>query len=342
MSKADADNLLHVFMDTNIYLLFYHLSDADLEELEKLISLIDSKRIELYLPQQVFDEFHRNREAKIFDAIRRFKGQNFKVEFPQMSKTFPEYGEIRTAMESAKSAHSRLLAKLQEASVSSQLKADKVIADIFAKARHLSLTDDILEKAVRRKQLNNPPGKNDGSYGDQLNWEILMVSVPKNRDLFLITEDGDYYSVLLESELNPYLRNEWKREKNSEVRIFRKLSDFLGEKFRDITLTDDLERDVAVERFITSGSFLTTHNAIAGLQNYADFSHEQVQAMAEAILENDQIYWIINDSDVQKLLKRIVENYRAALSEELLKKLEAKIDKQEALSVDWWEDYKPE
>jgi predicted nucleic acid-binding protein len=53
-----------LFTDTNILLSFYHLSSDDLEELRKLIVLIDNKQIVLVLTDQVKDEFFRNRGAK--------------------------------------------------------------------------------------------------------------------------------------------------------------------------------------------------------------------------------------------------------------------------------------
>ena len=62
---------MNLFIDTNIFLSFYHLSSADLEELRKLVVLIDQGRLKLYLPSQVVDEFRRNRDNKIADAIKR-------------------------------------------------------------------------------------------------------------------------------------------------------------------------------------------------------------------------------------------------------------------------------
>ena len=59
-----------LFIDTNILLSFYHLSSDDLEELRKLIALIDTGQITLVVTEQVKDEFFRNRGAKIADAMK--------------------------------------------------------------------------------------------------------------------------------------------------------------------------------------------------------------------------------------------------------------------------------
>ena len=45
------------YLDTNIYLSFYHLTNDDIEELSKLLLLVKSKELILYLPDQTKDEF---------------------------------------------------------------------------------------------------------------------------------------------------------------------------------------------------------------------------------------------------------------------------------------------
>ena len=66
---------MNLYIDTNIFLSFYHLSSDDLEELNKLTVLLDQNRLTLYLPKQVVDEFRRNRDSKIADAVNKFKAE---------------------------------------------------------------------------------------------------------------------------------------------------------------------------------------------------------------------------------------------------------------------------
>jgi len=42
-----------MFIDTNVFLTFYHFSNDDLEELRKLRVLLEREEVVLYLPQQV-------------------------------------------------------------------------------------------------------------------------------------------------------------------------------------------------------------------------------------------------------------------------------------------------
>lgn len=44
---------MNLFIDTNVFLSFYHLSDDDLEEIRKLSVLLERGNIRLWLPQQV-------------------------------------------------------------------------------------------------------------------------------------------------------------------------------------------------------------------------------------------------------------------------------------------------
>ncbi|QXI65269.1 hypothetical protein CP157_03056 [Paracoccus marcusii] len=46
---------MHLFIDANIFLDFFHLTSADIEELRKLIALIEEGQIVLYVPEQTVD-----------------------------------------------------------------------------------------------------------------------------------------------------------------------------------------------------------------------------------------------------------------------------------------------
>ena len=65
--------MINLFIDTNIFLSFFHWTSEDLEELKKLIVLMDNDEIRLFLPEQVRNEFARNRGAKIVDAMRKLQ-----------------------------------------------------------------------------------------------------------------------------------------------------------------------------------------------------------------------------------------------------------------------------
>jgi hypothetical protein len=45
---------MNVFLDTNIYLNFYHFTSDDLNELKKLFILQESKKLNVYITEQVY------------------------------------------------------------------------------------------------------------------------------------------------------------------------------------------------------------------------------------------------------------------------------------------------
>lgn len=74
----------NLFIDANIWLSLYHFTSDDLEQFGKLKSLIGTD-IRLFIPSQILDEIHRNREAKIKDAFDKF--EKFNLEFPTFART---------------------------------------------------------------------------------------------------------------------------------------------------------------------------------------------------------------------------------------------------------------
>lgn len=77
---------MNLFIDTNIFLSFFHLTNDDLDELHKLTVLLENKQITLWLTEQVRDEFARNRENKISEAVKKLSEQRSKPQFPQICK----------------------------------------------------------------------------------------------------------------------------------------------------------------------------------------------------------------------------------------------------------------
>ena len=56
---------MHVFIDSNIFLSFYHFTKDDLKELKKLVDSIKNQSITLYLPEQVINETRRNQPRRL-------------------------------------------------------------------------------------------------------------------------------------------------------------------------------------------------------------------------------------------------------------------------------------
>lgn len=133
---------MNIFLDTNIFLSFYHLSSDDLEELKKLAVLAREGKVNLFLPDQVIDEFKRNRAAKIADALKRLEDHKFGPAIPQMAKQYKEFGLLREAERQASQHHSMIVEKIREDAAANSLEADFVIEELFEVANTIETTDE--------------------------------------------------------------------------------------------------------------------------------------------------------------------------------------------------------
>ena len=309
---------MNLFIDTNIFLSFYHLTSEDLEELRKLAVLLDQNKVTLYITDQVCAEFGRNRESKISDAIKRLSEQRLNLQFPQLCKDYPEYNELRELQKEYETVHSALLEKVDRDVGEHTLKADKTIQELFGKAKVLKTSAELIEKARLRIQIGNPPGK-EGSLGDAISWEALLEDCPEGEDLFFVTDDRDYVSVLNESLFKEFLFDEWNGSKNSDLVLYRRLSAFFKDKFPDIKLATELEKELLIRDLANSENFAQTHQVISRLSKFSEFTSAQVNEIAQAAISNSQVRWIIDDADVEGFFKPISQ--RKDLDSEVRKEL---------------------
>ncbi len=307
---------MNLFIDTNILLNFYHFSTDDLEELNKLLVLIRNDEIVLFMPEQVINEFYRNRENKINDSLKEFRKEKIERPFPQMTKHYPEYKTLREAIKTFDENRQALLEKLLGDINTNSLKADVLINELFGNAERININYNIYNKAKYRHDLGNPPGKKD-SCGDAINWEALLNFVPNHEDIILITEDGDYLSELNNDKLKPFLVDEWKQTKDSSIILFKSLTAFFKNNFPKIKLANEYEKSLLIEQLSTSGSFASTHSILSQLASFADFSESQVNDITLACISNNQIYWIATDFDVQENLKKIIPPHSHLINPEL-------------------------
>lgn len=315
---------MNLFIDTNVFLSFFHLSSDDLEELNKLTVLIEKGEITLWLPEQVDDEFSRNRENKLSDSMKRLAEQKKKPQFPQICKDYEEYDEIRDLQDRFGMKLSALVDKVASDVSERTLKADQKISELFDKAKFIETTEELLAKARRRMDVGNPPGKN-GSLGDAINWEALLENVPDKEELYVVADDKDFYSLLDEQKPKDFLVDEWGREKEGDIFFYRRLSQFFKEHYPDIKLASELEKELAIRSLAESFSFAATHAAIAKLSSYTEFTQAQVSELVEPALTNNQINWVICDSDVKRFFRELLNTHRDLMKEEEREQLENKL-----------------
>lgn len=298
---------VNIFIDTNIFLSFYHISNEDLTELSKLAVGLNQREIVLFLPGQVVDEFHRNREVKVADAMNAFRKHNFKVSFPRMCIGYPEYEEIQSLIKKCSAAHSSLVNELEKDILSESLRADEVIGEIFEAAFRVETTDLLIERARTRVELGKPPGKS-GSLGDAINWETLLSETPNSESLYIVSSDGDFASTIEKERIKPYLAKEWRHSKSSEVYFFRTLSSAFKELDFPIRLSEERLKSDCVADLENSANYRSTHAAVARLREFNnEFSPQQLNRMLCALRQNDQVGTIVLDEDVLEFYADLVD-----------------------------------
>jgi len=305
---------VHVFIDTNILLNFFHYAKDELDVLNNVFASHKHGSATVHLTQQVCNEFKRNRESKIKEALKRFKDTRFAPQFPSFMKGYEEYGAIRDLSDQLQGFQKAILEKVEKDVSEQTLLADRLIGEIFGRQEIAPVTKDIYETASMRLSLGNPPGKNK-SLGDAVNWTILLASVPPKQDLHIISEDGDFYSSLDEARVHPFLRDEWKQAKGAELFAYRTLSAFMHEHFDGVAFAFDKDKDALIQELRTAGSFAVTHRIVAQLENYQYFSAKEVTRILDAAEENEQFGWIVTDYDVSDFLNRVAVPHMGSLSE---------------------------
>lgn len=305
---------MKLFIDTNIFLSFYHLSSDDLEELRKLSVLLRQRQVELLLPSQVVDEFRRNRENKIADSLKGLREQKLNLQYPQICKDYEEYSKLSELQKEYEKHHTILLEKINKNVNCEGLKADAIIKELFDLATLIDITDDLVKRAQLRYNRGNPPGKKN-SLGDAIIWESILT-VPEKNDVHFITDDGDYCSPLNKDMFNGFLLYEWSNAKGSHLFFYKRLSNFFKAYFPDIRLASELEKDLLIRSLAQSRTFAQTHSIIAQLNKYIDYTADQINDIIVAAISNGQIYRIINDDDLRDFFTNIIIDYENVINPE--------------------------
>ena len=291
----------HLFIDSNIWLSLYHFSKNDLEAFEAIKSIIGTDVV-LYLTKQVKNEVTRNREYKIRSSFESF--EKFDIQFPNFCRCHSRFEEFNKKYEELKKEHQEWVKEIKEEIVSQTLAADLLIEELFNCSEFLN-DEEVISDAILRYRTGNPPGK-DSSYGDAINWESLLKFLPDKCDLYFISDDRDFKSVIDQEAFNPFLAQEWKSKKQGVIHFYSNLASFFNEHIKDIKLNDEFDKNELIQGLIKSPNFATTHSLIDRLKTYDGFSESQIRNLCFAFLTNSQVEWIKDDDDVYSFFKKIV------------------------------------
>lgn len=306
---------LHVFVDTNVWLAFYHYTSDDAEQLAIIAKLIEKQTLKLYITGQVRDEFFRNREKKLADAIKVFAKSDVSRSLPRCMTDYEEAAQFRQSLKEFEEARSALVEKARLEADKKELRADKTFAEILGAAPAIDADDAHYLRAMKRRNVGNPPGKSD-SVGDQLSWEILLSNVPNATDLHIVSNDGDFESDLIPGKAHQFLIDEWAEGNGGTLHLHSELRPFLNANFPDIKLAVDIEKADYILGLKASETFSATHFWTAKLLPLIDLlTWENANELIDAMLENSQIRWIGTDQDVSALYTGILQRFDEKIDE---------------------------
>lgn len=305
---------MHVFIDTNILLNFFHFSKDELGALNDVFASHEHGAAKVHLTQQVCDEFKRNRESKIKDALKRFREGKFATQLPSFMKAYDEYTVIQRLSAELQGVVKTISEKVNADIFAKRLVADNLISDIFARAEIIQTSPEVFAAANIRLTIGNPPGK-AGSIGDTINWTLLLQTVPDGESLHVISEDGDFYSALNEDAAHPFLEEEWRVRKRSSLHVYRTISSFMKEHFDGVAFPFDRAKEALIDDLSSSGSFAHTHDLIEKLEGFSYFSLKEVERILVAAVENNQFGWVATDNDVSDFLNRVAVPRRGSITD---------------------------
>lgn len=226
---------MQLFLDTNVYLDYFIVSNDELKPLRRLTELVKSGDVTLLLPEQVRQEYERNRD-KIAERTRehlvKISEQQISPAMPLMMGSKREVKMAQAAIKRAqievRDAIQKLLQKFDEQVEQETSAADKLIATLFKKARLIKETDETIAKAEHRFLKGNPPRKSDRSYGDAIVWEALLANAAPE-PLTLITRDSDYTEKRKGKKVvKSFLFKEWRLKSSHKLNFFDSLGEFIN------------------------------------------------------------------------------------------------------------------
>lgn|GEM_PF-1962602 len=226
-----------IFIDANIYLGFFN---SNKPEFKKLLVSLTELSDKLFVTQQVIDEINRNKLGVFTLSVENYLRQaNLSPTMLPAHLDGEEDLKVKTWNDKRKKLEgeatelnkelSAIITQLCGEIAISQDTVSKQLARIFAHPLKLNVTT--LTKAKARKEIGNPPGKNNDPLGDQLSWTLILENIQSVSEFWLVTNDADYFTEYdRKLYLNPLLYNDLvAANPNIKVNVFNKLSDALAD-----------------------------------------------------------------------------------------------------------------
>ena len=286
--------MFKIFIDTNIFLDFYRYNKND-----NISNLKDEfkKYFEYFInTKQSYDEFFRNREKTINEFIDTLKSQInplYDGNFLSILNGFEDYYENM---------------KLANKSIKCMIdKCSELIFD-FEKDPVYSLyllfchntydrTRDIIDRAIKRKYIGNPPTSNKNTCCDEIIWESILENC--HDDLIIVTRDKTF------NENYNFLKNEYNEKNGKKFLIVELISDAI--RLLGDGTSNNLE---IIEKNILLEKEVLEYEVYHEKSNWVNIVYEALQSLGGvAYLSQiyDKVYDIIENDYPEKLTNKDIK-----------------------------------
>ena len=101
--------------------------------------------------------------------------------------------------------------------------------------------------------------------------------MPEGEEFYVIAEDKDWRDKGSDAHFSPFLAHEWRTLKKKDLHYYRSLSSFFKDKYPDIKVSVELEKELLIESLRNAGTFKTARSVLKSLSRYSDFTDSQIQ-----------------------------------------------------------------
>lgn len=271
-----------IFIDTNIFLDFYRIQNANtsLKYIEEILKHLDK----IIVTSQVEMEYKKNRQKVISDTLIEYNksipnnggAPPLIVQDYKSTKALPD--KIKSIIKSREQITKRLEKIIQSPD------SDKVYVSLnklFKFKSIINLDRDntqrfrIRKLAYKRFILGYPPRKStDNSIGDAVNWEwIVDCSIRTSKHIIIVTRDTDF-GLRLNKELllSDWLRQEFKERVSRTRKII--ITDKLAKAFELVKIPVTKEMKDEEENLLNEDSPISQIDLLHDKSGLFRFNHD--------------------------------------------------------------------
>lgn len=265
--------------------------------MRRVKELVNAKEIVLLVPEQVIHEYQRDRR-KVAEETREHllqAGKYAPSAHLVLGKNKRVVKKVTKTVKEVRGAFEKLIKKYDEQIENECTEADKLLKQLFKKARILPDSETILKKAKNRYIKGNPPRKNNFSYGDAIIWEILLQDATSEA-LTVISRDSDYTEMQKgKKALNSFLRTEWGKKTQKNIDFFESLGEFVNVRDKKQTIKREIveEEKLPYVRAADGVIYGTAVNPILGTASVQGIA-SSASAVISPISDGMGVYNVLN------------------------------------------------